>query len=148
MIFQFEQDFVGSLRCIPMTVRLKLDQCGIKLKLHQWLRFSHAQRQSLIDHPCDTAAERMNYRNSLVELIAAVCHEQASELAVDPTPSWEDATVIPAVVLDQATAKGVSLEPALWQRLTPLQRFALIKLSRSRHENSNFVPALSEFSQP
>ncbi|NJK72363.1 MAG: nitrate reductase maturation protein NarM, partial [Synechococcaceae cyanobacterium SM2_3_60] len=128
--------------------RLKLDQCGIKLKLHQWLRFSREARQNLIEHPCETAAERATYRRDLINLIAAVCQEQASELAVEPTPAWEDATVIPAVVLEQAIAKGVSLEPVLWQCLTPLQRFALIKLSCSRHENSNFVPALQEFPKP
>ncbi|MDR9402251.1 MAG: nitrate reductase associated protein, partial [Halothece sp. Uz-M2-17] len=32
-----------------------------------------------------------------------------------------------------------------WQKLTPLQRFALIKLSRPSHENKNFYPALKEF---
>jgi len=31
--FQFEADFVDSLRCIPMQVRFKLATCGIKLKL-------------------------------------------------------------------------------------------------------------------
>ncbi|WP_439648941.1 nitrate reductase associated protein [Leptolyngbya ohadii] len=29
--------------------------------------------------------------------------------------------------------------------LTAMQRFALIKLSRSQHENKNFLPALREF---
>jgi hypothetical protein len=35
--------------------------------------------------------------------------------------------------------------PEQWAALSPLQRFALIKLSRSSHENSNFLPALKEF---
>ncbi len=146
MIFQFEQDFVGSLRCIPMTVRLKLDQCGIKLKLHQWLRFRRDQRQSLIDRPGDTAADRAAYRNYLIHLIETICQELASVLIVDPAPAWEDATTIPASILEQAAMKGVVISVELWQKLTPLQRFALIKLSRSSHENSNFVPALQEFS--
>ncbi len=34
-LFQFEADFVASLRCIPIQVRYKLDTCGIKLKLVQ-----------------------------------------------------------------------------------------------------------------
>ncbi len=148
MIFQFEQDFVGSLRCIPMSVRLKLDQCGIKLKLHQWLQFSHAQRQGLIDLPAETAEERAVYRHHLVNLIEHVCQAQASELAVDAAPAWENATTIPASVLEQAAAKGVVITVDLWQKLTPLQRFALLKLSRSSHENRNFGPALQEFSSP
>ncbi|MEN9210118.1 MAG: nitrate reductase associated protein [Thermostichus sp. DG02_2_bins_29] len=32
-----------------------------------------------------------------------------------------------------------------WKNLEDLQRFALIKLSRSNHENKNFLPALQEF---
>lgn len=32
-----------------------------------------------------------------------------------------------------------------WAALLPLQRFALVKLARSRHENENFVPAMREF---
>jgi hypothetical protein len=31
--FDFEADFVGDLRCIPMAVRRKLDLVGVKLKL-------------------------------------------------------------------------------------------------------------------
>jgi hypothetical protein len=30
-------------------------------------------------------------------------------------------------------------------KLSPAQRFALIKLSRPSHENHNFLPALKEF---
>nr|WP_319421691.1 nitrate reductase associated protein [Pleurocapsa sp. FMAR1] len=32
-----------------------------------------------------------------------------------------------------------------WENLTQMQRFVLIKLSRSNHENRNFIPALKEF---
>jgi hypothetical protein len=43
----------------------------------------------------------------------------------------------------QTAEMALSLEQ--WASLLPLQRFALIKLSRSNHENHNFVPALQEF---
>ncbi len=32
-----------------------------------------------------------------------------------------------------------------WKKLTKIQRFVLTKLSRSNHENRNFIPALREF---
>jgi hypothetical protein len=32
-----------------------------------------------------------------------------------------------------------------WNELAPLQRFALVKLTRGGHENANFLPALREF---
>ncbi|MBW4551370.1 MAG: nitrate reductase associated protein [Aphanocapsa sp. GSE-SYN-MK-11-07L] len=47
--FQFEADFVESLRCIPIQVRLKLDTCGIKRKVSEWNRFSEESRLNLIE---------------------------------------------------------------------------------------------------
>ena len=38
--FDFEEDFVEkNIRCIPMIVRFKMDEAGIKLKLSEWSRF-------------------------------------------------------------------------------------------------------------
>ena len=46
MLFDFERDFAGSLRCIPMVARQKLDIVGIKLSLRQWSRFTHEAQHS------------------------------------------------------------------------------------------------------
>ena len=35
--------------------------------------------------------------------------------------------------------------PEQWHTLSPLQRFALLKLTREGHESANFVPAMAEF---
>jgi Conserved nitrate reductase-associated protein (Nitr_red_assoc). len=47
--YAFEQDFIGSWRCIPLCVRRKLDLAGVKLKLSHWLAMSQEQRQVLVD---------------------------------------------------------------------------------------------------
>ena len=47
--FKFEDDFVDSLRCIPMQVRFKLDNCGVKLKLSHWYQFTEQERQTLVE---------------------------------------------------------------------------------------------------
>jgi hypothetical protein len=143
--FQFEADFVESLRCIPMQVRLKLDTCGIKLKLPQWHRFSDQERQQLVDLPCDTEAETQHYRDMLQQLVYDRTGEPATELAVDPNPEWKNSTVIADSVLQKAQEAGVALQVDQWANLTQDQRFALLKLSRSNHENHNFLPALKEF---
>ena len=49
--FAFEQDFIGTWRCIPLCVRRKLDLVGVKLKLSHWLALSQRQRQ----RPCGLA---------------------------------------------------------------------------------------------
>ncbi|AFY73914.1 hypothetical protein Syn7502_01881 [Synechococcus sp. PCC 7502] len=142
--FKFEADFVDSLRCIPMQVRLKLDTCGIKLKLSHWHHFSHAQRQRLIDLPCDRPTEINTYRQFLLDLIAQNTQDLQS-LFIQVEPVWNDSDRIPLEVCQQAESLGISITLHQWIGLSRLQRFALVKLSRSHHENQNFLPALKEF---
>lgn len=143
--FQFEADFVDSLRCIPMQVRMKLDTCGVKLKLQHWHQFTQQERQSLVEKPCTTPEEIASYRHDLQQLVCDRTGTPASELPIDAHPAWLDATTIPPDVQEKAQEFGVSLTTQQWASLTPEQRFALIKLSRPSHENKNFLPALKEF---
>jgi hypothetical protein len=144
--FQFEADFVDSLRCIPMQVRMKLDTCGIKLKLQDWHKFTTEERQKLVDLPCTIAPEIQTYRQFLIQLVLERTGEPVKDLPVEDLPAWMDAANVPIAVQGKAEELGISIERSQWEQLTPLQRFALIKLSRSSHENSNFLPALKEFS--
>lgn len=142
--FEFEQDFVASLRCIPMGVRLKLDTCGVKLKLAHWHQFTQTERQTLVERPCYDADTAAAYRQCLQSLVVQHTGQPAGELAVDPHPPWQSED-IPAPVKTQAQSHGLNLTSSQWQSLTVPQRFALIKLSRPSHENRNFMPALTEF---
>lgn len=143
--FEFEADFVESLRCIPMQIRLKLDTCGIKLKLPQWNQFSQDDRALLVTLPCDSYDEVQHYRKTLQHLVMERTGAIASELLVDPAPAWMNTHVIPTSVQQKANEVGVPISTHQWATLTSLQRFALIKLSLSGHENRNFLPALHEF---
>jgi hypothetical protein len=143
--FQFEADFVESLRCIPMQVRMKLDTCGVKLKLHHWHQFSQQERQRLTAMPCEAGATAATYRDYLQDLVIQQQGRAANTLPLEPNPPWQDEAVIPDTVITQAAQFGCALTLEQWQDLHPLQRFALIKLSRPSHENRNFEPALREF---
>lgn len=143
--FQFEADFVDSLRCIPMLVRLKLDTCGIKLKLSDWNHFTTTERQALVEQPCTSETEIQAYRELLQQLVQKHSGTTAAELPIESNPSWMDATIIPTSLQQQAQSVGATIALSQWAALTPVQRFALIKLSRPSHENNNFLPALKEF---
>ena len=145
VFFQFEADFVNSLHCIPMQVRFKLDTCGIKLKLADWNHFSSTEREALVEKPCTTETEIQAYREFLQHLIQHYSGAPASELPVEAHPAWMDATTIPLSFQEKAQEISVNVTRQQWAALTPLQRFALIKLSRPSHENENFLPALQEF---
>lgn len=142
--FEFEQEFIDSLRCIPMMVRLKLDTCGIKLKLNHWHQFSQAERQTLVTMPCDTQDTVAAYQQHLQRLVTHYTGQPAKEMAVPSHLPWLELS-IPDQVKQQAAAHNLAISNEAWQGLTPAKRFALIKLSRPSHENRNFVPAMQEF---
>ena len=145
-MFAFESDFVASLRCVPMAVRLKLDLCGIKLSLRQWSRFTRDERHDLLVRPCAAGLEAEAYRDALTALIALRTGETAKPLTDVPCGRWDNAGSVPAVVADYARSLGLA-PPSLrqWAALHRLQRFALIKLTRDNHDNVNFAPAMREF---
>lgn len=145
VFFNFEADFVQSLRCIPLQVRYKLDTCGIKLKLQQWLQFTPSERQQLVTLPCTTATEIRYYRSFLQERVLFYTGVAATDLPVESEPIWEKVDVVPGSVQSKAESLGITLTLEQWRSLTSLQRFALLKLSCAGHENHNFLPALQEF---
>lgn len=143
--FQFEADFVGNLQCIPMLVRMKLDNCGVKLKLFHWNQFSQAERETLVNLPCTTPSQCQEYRAWLQNLVQVKTGQPAQELPIETNPPWLDQTNIPDSVKTKAQEYNLSLSLDQWSSLNSAQRFALIKLSRPSHENKNFIPALQEF---
>jgi hypothetical protein len=143
--FEFESEFVDSLRCIPMTVRMKLDTCGVKLKLSHWMQLSQTERMVLVNMGCSSGEEAKIYRDFLQNLIIEKTGTPAGELTIDSNPAWLDDTKIPDTVVEKAREFQIEISLEQWQKLAPSQRFALIKLSRPSHENLNFYPALQEF---
>jgi hypothetical protein len=144
--FQFEADFVEGLRCIPMQVRFKLDTCGVKLKLQHWHQFTPEERRSLVDLSCDgSSSEGEQYRTYLQAMVTRYTGGPAGTLPIEPAPPWQQGDRLPEQVQAEAQRHGLTLTTGQWGDLTPLQRFALIKLSRPGHENRNFLPACQEF---
>lgn len=145
-LFAFESDFVDSLRCIPMAVRFKLDLAEVKLSLRQWSRFTQADRRELLVLACATPAEIDAYRARLIVLIAERVGESAKPLPEAACPLWRQSHATPGAVIVQAASADLPAPSVRqWAALSPLQRFALLKLTREGHDNVNFVPAMQEF---
>jgi len=145
-IFQFEQDFAGSLRCIPMAVRFKLDRCGIKLSLRQWTHLAPEERNRMLRLPCDRREEIDAYRRELEELISLRSSKPPEYLAIEVEPLWAESGSVPEQVVQFAAQLQVPPPSgSQWAALSSLQRFTLVKLSRAKHDNVNFLPAMREF---
>jgi len=143
--FGFESDFVDSMRCIPMAVRLRLDRTGVKLKLNEWSKFAPELRMALAQSPCGSPAEREQWKSFVISLVEQACGTAPSLLPEPVAEAWEDRGSVPEQVSAQARSLGLAVDATAWAALTPLQRFALVKLSRPGHENRNFRPAMEEF---
>ncbi|GAB3904504.1 nitrate reductase associated protein [Larkinella knui] len=143
--FAFENDFVDTFRCIPMIVRYKLDACGIKLKLPEWVKLQVDEKRELANRPCYTAPEIEQYRQYLIHRVAERCQKTVTDLPpVEAT--WDLLGEVPGEVQEKALEFSCApLTLRQWIGLDVLQRFALIKLCRSGHEGKNFPRALNEF---
>jgi hypothetical protein len=129
-----------------MSVRMKLDQTGIKLSLKQWNRIPPDSRRQLTERPCNDPVETAAYRQYLVSLIEAHTRTEVEYVPINASSAWADAAIVPPRIRDWA--KGLGVAPPSgeqWAALMPLQRFALFKLTRPGHSNENFLPAMREF---
>src|SRR5579871_2893685 len=115
VIFDFEADFAGALYCIPMSVRLKLDQVGVKVSLKQWNRLPREARDALLERPCGTPEEQRAYRDYLASAILERTGEPPQALPVESHPPWQDAQRVPSQVSRYFEAQGLEpLSGAQW----------------------------------
>jgi len=145
--FDFESDFIGSWRCIPLCVRRKLDLIGLKLKLSHWLELSQPQRQQLVvwdDQPEALAQLRAH----LLLLTAPLADGVAQPLPPAEGEPWQTLDVVPDDVARAAQARQVALSLEHWQGLGELGRFALCKLARPGHDHHNLGAAFEELLAP
>lgn len=144
--FNFEEDFVEkNIRCIPMIVRFKMDQAGIKLKLTEWNKFSVVERIELAKKDCSNENEIKLYNHYLVNLIINYTGKAATSLQIDDSPAWTNTSIVPEILLEKLRGYGWQLSTKQWKDLSKLQRFALLKLCKDGHENKNFPKAMKEF---
>jgi hypothetical protein len=134
--FHFEADFVTSLRCIPMAVRRKLDLCGCKVKLQQWLELSEFDRKEILMWS--------DYQEELVKLAQRLAN-CSSKMLIKDQETWQNTDQIPKDLSCSCIEIGKQI-PSLeqWKALDELERFALVKLSHPGHEHRNLASALKE----
>jgi hypothetical protein len=144
-LFGFESELEANLTYIPMAVRFKLDKCGIKLSLGAWQQLPEDRRRELLRAPCDNATDISSYRRVLCAFVEECTGDEPPSIPVAEHPRWADKN-IPEQIIQAVTAMGLPPpSSARWCRLTPLQRFALLKLSREGREHRNLGLALREF---
>ena len=141
--FAFEQDFIGTWRCIPLCVRRKLDLIGLKLKLNHWLALTQEQRQELVDWPDEDSA-LVAFRDHLRRLTATMPDGVAADLPPALGTPWQTPEVLPDSIRAAADLREVAITAERWAALSELDRYALCKLVRPGHDHHNLQAAFSE----
>ncbi len=147
IVFGFESDYREDLHFIPMSMRYRLDLCGIHLKLDTWQKMPVQKRFNLSAAAIDTGAEREEFRSRLLHL-ADLCGQGSEAPAILPPcepEEWSGKVPPPETVRKACLDAKLHLEPQVWAGLPEIQRYALFKLSRSSHRGNTFVLALREF---
>jgi hypothetical protein len=144
--FDFEEDFIEeNMRCIPMTIRYKMDKVGIKLKLSEWNKFTTPERLELAVKKCSTNKEQATYSSYLSVLIRKYTGNAPTLITANTFAFCENTEKVPDLLKEKTSEFGWKLSITQWMHLTILQRYALIKLCRPGHENKNFPIAFKEF---
>ena len=128
--FAFEQDFIGTWRCIPLCVRRKLDLAGVKFKLSHWLALTQNQRQELVDWS-DAADALDQLRQHLRDLTEGMTDGVVKDLPPAVDAAWQQQSLLPVEIHSAAVARGVELTPEQWAQVSELDRFAMCRLVRA-----------------
>lgn len=91
---EFESDDERALVHIPMAMRYRLDQCGIKLTLNQWQALPVALRRRVLELPCDTAIAIEDFRRELAAHVKAPVDEDVALFKVTRPFPWERGTAL------------------------------------------------------
>ena len=141
--FDFERDFIGSWRCIPLCVRRKLDLIGLKLKLSHWLECSQSERQELVDW-ADDPRSLQRLRSHLQNRTRTMADGMAQDLPPAVAEPWQQTRSVPDPLRLASQSRGLELSLSCWGTLKELERFALCKLARPGHDHHNLDAAFSE----
>ena len=141
--FNFEDDFIKDLRCIPLCVRRKLDLIGIKLKLTHWQEFNLIEKTKIVNWP-DTKKELFELKIFLKKITSNSKYGKVKEIEISINQPWQDKNKVPEQVLKSALERGINISIEDWRNLNELDRFAFCKLIRPNHEHHNLDKALVE----
>jgi len=142
-LFGFEAEYREDLHFIPMAIRYRLDLAGWKFSLESWQRISAADRFGLLATPVTPEGLRA---------FGAELHRLLAGLGVPPPapappslPAAWGPDEVPEAVRSACGLAGIVLPEGRWSALAEIRRYALLKLSRSRHGGGKFKAACEEF---
>ncbi len=142
--FDFEDEIVRTLACVPMAVRRKLDRVGLKVSMEQWQALSQADRLAICHLPSGSREECEVFELFVGEAVERQSGSKPAPLSTDQRAMAEPPDKPPAQVVEHAHANGIALGPYEWSKLDDDERYALVKLGGNSNAKTFFPAALKE----
>jgi hypothetical protein len=143
--FKFEDEIHQSLSCVPMAVRRKLDQIGLKISLEQWQTLGRGERLAICHMPIESAEERDAVALFIDETVRHRCGSAARPLREEIRHAADPPASPPAALVANAKSHGFEVGQPAWEGLDQDERYALMKLGGGTESSHNFRAALREF---
>lgn len=144
-IFDFESGYSADLHFLPMAMRYRLDLAGIKIGLKAWMGIPVHDRFALAAYPIAPGDGAAGFKEEAARVLFANAREQIESIPKADPEEWGISIRPPEPVRLACEIAGMSMETDAWKRLGELQRYALLKLSKSRREPEAFGRAWREF---
>jgi len=108
----------ASLELLPLAARRALDVAGLRLSLEAWRTLPLAARRAVVQSGSGPAVD-------VAQVEAVLAAAPVTRIDSSPDP---DLSAVPAA-LTQALGNARPVSQALWNALSPLDRYALVKVS-------------------
>lgn len=143
--YDFESDEERALVHIPMAMRYRLDQSGIRLTLRQWQALPMTLRHRVLDLPCKTSAEIDAFQHELTAFVKALIDEDVARFKVSQLLPWQ-AQNTPDELNRALSESGCErISNATWGRLNDFQRYVLVAFARPGRVSRRLPFASQEF---
>ncbi len=142
--FDFEDEIVRTLACVPMAVRRKLDRVGLKVSMEQWQALSQGDRLAICHLPSGSREECDVLEAFVCEAVERHSGSKPAALNPEQRAAADPPDQPPAQVVEHARSNGVALGPYEWSRLDEDERYALVKLGGNSNAKKFFPAALKE----
>ena len=143
--FKFEREVYETLDLVPIAVRRKLDQIGIKIGLRQWRALGRGERLAICHLPANLEEERDAMRLFLREAVKRATGGEPKLVPEAERDAAEPPAQPPASLIEHGRAAGFVLDETSWVKLDPDARYALMKMGAGNKISQNFSAALEEF---
>ena len=111
--FEFEDEFIGDLRCIPLCVRRKLDLIGLKLKLQHWQELSHDDKRKIV-YWSDSIDDLDALKSYLISKTSRSRIGQAKEILISKDEPWLLSGTVPDFIDVEASKYTFQISQRIW----------------------------------